>query len=348
MEENYLRVRGENRTRWDAEIDRRVKRIAILGTVAWKSFAQRRRDMMCKKTGSGEKYLEGTKTMSDITNDDEHWSLVIKPKKKWLDINLREIYRYRDLIRLFVNRDFVTVYKQTILGPFWFVLNPLFTTLVYTFVFSGLAKIPTDGVPQTLFYYGGSMLWGYFSNCLTSASDTFTSNSSLFGKVYFPRLTVPISKVFSNLISAGIQFATLVAFYVYYVLAGATVRPSWWAFCVPLLFAQLAALGTGFGMIISSLTTKYRDLRQLVGFGIGLWMYATPIVYPLSQVPAKYKWIMELNPVSAPIEAFRFASYGVGGPSASMLLSSIAVTAAVVFLGLVLFNRNERTFVDVV
>ena len=287
--------------------------------------------------------------MSDeAKNDEERWSLVLKPKNKLLDLDLRELYRYRDLIRLFVNRDFVTVYKQTILGPLWFILNPLFTTVVYTFVFSGLAKIPTDGVPQTLFYYGGSMLWSYFSSCLTSAADTFTGNAGLFGKVYFPRLTVPISKAFSNLISAGIQFATLAVFYVYYVLAGATVRPTWWALALPLLFAQLAALGLGFGMIISALTTKYRDLRQLVAFGISLWMYATPIVYPLSQVPEKYRLIMQLNPVSAPVEAFRAAFYGVGGPSPGMMWISIAVTIAVLVFGLVLFNRNERTFVDVV
>ncbi|HUX43061.1 MAG TPA: ABC transporter permease [Rectinemataceae bacterium] len=287
--------------------------------------------------------------MTDNSTDDQaDWTLVLKPKRGWLDIDLREIYRYRDLIWMFVNRDFVTVYKQTILGPLWFILNPLFTTIMYSFVFGQLAKIPTDGVPQTLFYYGGSMLWGYFSTCLNSASDTFSGNSSLFSKVYFPRLTVPISKVFSNLISAGIQFATLIVFYVFYVLTGASVRPTWAALLFPLIFLQLAALGTGFGMIISSLTTKYRDLRQLIGFGISLWMYATPIVYPLSQVPAKYKWLMELNPVSAPIEAFRAAFYGVGGTSLGALAGSIAATLVILFLGLILFNRNERTFVDVV
>jgi lipopolysaccharide transport system permease protein len=190
------------------------------------------------------------------TARDESWTLIIQPGKRMLDLDLRELYRYRDLIRLFVNRDFVTVYKQTILGPIWFILNPLFTTVVYTFIFGGLAKIPTDGVPQTLFYYAGTMLWGYFSSCLNSTADTFTGNSGLFSKVFFPRLTVPISKVFSNLIAAGIQFGTLVAFYVYYVLDGSHVHPTLWVFAIPLLFAQLAALGTGFGMVISALTTK--------------------------------------------------------------------------------------------
>lgn len=289
-------------------------------------------------------------TVSDTTRDDDaYWSLIIRPKRKWLDINLGEIYRYRDLIALFVKRDFVTVYKQTILGPLWFILQPLFSTIIYTFVFSGLAKIQTDGIPTTLFYYGGTMLWTYFSNCLTSASDTFTSNASLFGKVYFPRLTVPISKVFSNLLTSGIQFATLAAFYLYYAAEGSPVRPTPWAIVlVPLVFMQLAALGTGFGMVISSLTTKYRDLRQLVGFGVQLWMYATPIIYPLSQVPARYRWGFALNPVSAPIEAFRVVVFGKGSVSPGMLWLSVMVTIALLFAGLVLFNHNERTFVDVV
>jgi lipopolysaccharide transport system permease protein len=287
--------------------------------------------------------------MSDIgKEDDGDWSLIIKPKKKWLEIDLREIYRYRDLIKLLVNRDFVTVYKQTILGPLWFVLNPLFTTIMFTFVFGGLAKIPTDGVPQTLFYYGGTMLWGYFAACLNSAADVFTGNAGLFGKVYFPRLTVPISKVFSNLISVGIQFATLIVFYLYYAATGATVRPTWWFLAFPLILAQLAALGTGFGMIISALTTKYRDLRQLVAFGVSLWMYGTPIVYPLSKVPEKYRWLMAVNPVSAPIEAFRSSFYGVGGATPLMMWTSIGATIAILFLGLILFNHNERTFVDVI
>jgi lipopolysaccharide transport system permease protein len=286
--------------------------------------------------------------MSDTDARDGDWTLVIKPSRKWLDIDLREIYRYRDLIKLFVNRDFVTVYKQTILGPIWFVLNPLFTTIMFSFVFGKLANIPTDGVPQTLFYYGGTMLWGYFSNCLTTASDIFTGNAGLFGKVYFPRMTVPISKVFSNLISTGIQFATLVVFYVYFVAIGSPVRPTWWALAIPLIVVQLAALGTGFGMIISSLTTKYRDLRQLVGFGVSLWMYATPIAYPLSQVDERYRWIMGFNPVTASVEAFRAAFFGVGGAGPGMMWSSIAATVVILALGLVLFNRNERTFVDVI
>lgn len=283
-----------------------------------------------------------------MNGDNEEWSLVLEPKGRWFNINLREIYRYRDLIFLFVKRDFITVYKQTILGPLWFVLNPLFTTVIYSFIFGGLAKIPTDGVPQVLFYYGGSMLWGYFSSCLNNAADTFSGNAGLFGKVYFPRLAVPISKVISSLISTGIQFATLLFFYFFFALTGAKVHPTLYAFAMPLIFVQLAALGTGFGMIISALTTRYRDLRQLFAFGISLWMYATPIVYPLSQVPAKYRWIMAINPVTAPVELFRRTLYNVGGVTPALLCSSIAVTIVILFVGLILFGRNERTFVDVI
>ncbi|MGA2764781.1 MAG: ABC transporter permease [Spirochaetia bacterium] len=281
-----------------------------------------------------------------IGNDS--WTMTIRPRRRWLDIDIRGLLKYWDLIWLFVNRDFVTVYKQTILGPAWFILNPLFTTIVYTFIFGGLAKIPTDGIPPVLFYYGGTMLWGYFAACLNNSADTFIGNAGLFSKVYFPRLTVPISKIFSNLVSAGIQFATLVFFYIYYVATGASVHPTWWALAIPLLFAQLALMGTGFGMIVSALATKYRDLRQLVAFGMSLWMYATPIVYPLAQVPGKYQWVMAINPVTAPIETFRHAMYGAGGVPLRTIVISVAVTCVAVFFGLILFNRSEQTFVDVV
>lgn len=276
------------------------------------------------------------------------WSLVIEAKRKWLEISIRELLRYRDLIWLFVKRDFVAVYKQTILGPLWFVLNPLFTTIIYNFIFGRLAKIPTDGVPQSLFYFGGTMLWSYFAISLTSASDTFTTNAALFGKIYFPRLTVPISKAISNLIPLLIQSGALACLYAFFALGGSTVRPTWWALMVPLIFVQLALLGTGFGMIVSSLTTKYRDLRQLVNFGVSLWLYATPIVYPLSRVPENLRWIMVANPVSVPIEGFRIAVYGVGGLEPPMIWVSVLVTAVVTFTGLILFSRMEKTFVDVI
>jgi lipopolysaccharide transport system permease protein len=275
------------------------------------------------------------------------WDLVLEPKSRLFNIDIREIIRYRDLVWLFVKRDFATVYKQTILGPLWFVINPLLTTVMYTFVFGNLAKIGTDGIPFLLFYYGGTMLWTYFASCLTNGADVFTTNSGLFGKVYFPRLVVPISKVFSNMISLGIQFVTLMAFYVYYLATGTPLRPSPWAFALPLLVAWLAALGTGLGMIISSLTTKYRDLRHLLHFGISLAMYATPIIYPLSQIPEKYAWAFYLNPVSAPVELFRIWFYGPGQVPGSMIAASLGMTAVFLLLGLILFGRNERTFIDV-
>jgi len=277
----------------------------------------------------------------------ERWTLIIEPKRKWLQLNLRELYRYRDLIVMFVRRDFVTVYKQTILGPLWFIIQPLMTTVMYTFVFGNLANIGTDGIPHTLFYFAGTMLWHYFSTCLTQNADTFINNANLFGKVYFPRLTVPISKVFSNLITVGIQFATLLIFLGYYLIKGFPVHPNLWVLAFPIMLAVLAALGSGFGMIISALTTKYRDLKQLVGFGVQLWMYATPIVYPLSQVPQNYRWAFMLNPVTAVVESFRYAFFGVGSVSGLLITTSLASTVVVLFLGLILFNHSEQTFVDV-
>lgn len=286
--------------------------------------------------------------MSNTTaKDDEQWDLVIEPKKKLLSLNLREIIHYRDLIYLLIKRDFTTVYKQTILGPLWFIVQPLITTVMYGFVFGGLAKIPTDGIPQTLFYFSGTMLWAYFNACIMTSSDTFAANAGLFGKIYFPRLVMPISKAISNLISFSIQFVTMLVIQINYLAHGIKVWPTWWALLVPLIILWLAAFGTGFGMIISSLTTKYRDLRQVLSFGIGLWMYATPIVYPLSRVPEKYKWVFYVNPVSAPIEFFRKAFFGAGDVSPSLMITSIISSALVVIFGLVLFEKNERTFIDV-
>jgi len=287
------------------------------------------------------------KAPEETVDADGPWTLVLGPKKKFLDINIREIIRYRDLVWLFVRRDFATVYKQTILGPLWFIINPLFTTVMYTFVFGNLAKIGTDGIPYLLFYYGGTMLWHYFSSCLTNSADIFSSNSGLFGKVYFPRLVVPISKIFSNMVTLGIQFGTLMVFYVYYLLKGSPIQPSYWMLAFPLLIVWLAALASGIGMIVSSLTTKYRDLRHLFGFGVSLWMYGTPIIYPLSQIPKQYAWAFYINPVSAPIELFRIWFYGAGTVPIGMIASSLGMTAVFLFFGLVFFGHNEKTFIDV-
>ncbi len=285
--------------------------------------------------------------MSDATIRDEDWDLVIKPKSKLFSINIRELVHYRDLVWLFIKRDIATVYKQTVLGPLWFVIQPVITTIIYTFVFGNLAQLSTDGVPRTLFYFGGTMLWQYFQVTLTSVSDTFVHNASLFGKVYFPRLTVPLSKVFSNMVALGIQTLTLAALYAYYAAAGETVRPTLMLIMFPVLVLWLAALASGFGMVISALTKKYRDLRQLVIFGMHLWMYATPVVYPMSQVPEKLRWLMGLNPVSAPIELFRSMAFGLPLPDTGFLGLSVGVTVVLLFWGLILFHRNEATFVDV-
>jgi lipopolysaccharide transport system permease protein len=276
------------------------------------------------------------------------WTTVIRPRSGLLQLNLRELLHYRDLIGLFAKRDIQTVYRQTVLGPLWFVIQPLFTTIIYTFVFGRLANIGTDGIPYTLFYYGGTMLWNYFSAQLTSSMDTFTQNAGLFGKVYFPRLTVPISKMLSNLVAAVIQFATLMCFYAYYLIVKAPIRPSWAALCFPLILLQLAMLSTGIGIIVSSLTTKYRDLRHLMNFGVNLWMYATPVIYPLSTVKGELQFLMYVNPVTAPMELFRYAFYGSGAHDPIAIAASAAATVAIFFLGIVIFNRNERKFVDVV
>jgi lipopolysaccharide transport system permease protein len=249
---------------------------------------------------------------------------------------------------LFVQRDFAVQYKQTILGPLWYVINPLFSTVMYSFVFGNLANIGTDGIPFLLFYYSGSMLWTFFTGCFTSASDLFITNANIFSKVYFPRLTVPISNVFSNGIRVLIQFVLLMVFFVYYLINGAAVPPSWMALAFPALLVWLAAIGTGMGMIISALTTKYRDLRQLVAFALGLAMYVTPVVYPLSRIPGRFAWLVFINPVSAPMELFRLWFFGAGSVSPLMVLSSLGLTLAFVLLGLILFNQNERNFVDVV
>jgi len=274
--------------------------------------------------------------------------MVIKPKRHWLDINLRELWQYRDLIVLFVRRDFVAKYKQTILGPLWFIIQPLLTTLMFTVVFGRIAGIPTDGLPQMLFYMGGITAWNYFANCLKATSNTFTANAGIFGKVYFPRLVTPISVVISNLIQFFIQFLFLLAFMLYFYLTGAEFQITSYAFLLPLLILLMAGLGLGFGIIISSLTTKYRDLTNLVGFGVQLWMYATPIVYPLSELPQKYQIVGVLNPVTPIVETFRYALLGAGTVEPWHLMYSFGFMIAVLLIGLLLFNKVEQSFMDTV
>jgi lipopolysaccharide transport system permease protein len=286
----------------------------------------------------------------DLTNEqkDENWTMVLRPRSGWFDIDLRELWSYRDLILLFVRRDFVAIYKQTILGPLWFLLQPLFTTLVFTVIFGKVAKIPTDGLPPVLFYMTGIVAWNYFSRCLTDTSDTFVTNAGIFGKVYFPRLVVPISVVISNILTFIIQLGLLFAFLSYYYLKGTPVQSGLWILLTPLMIVHMAALALGTGILISSLTTKYRDLTFAVGFGVQLWMYATPIVYPISQVPEKWHWLMALNPMTAIVEIFRYAFLGAGTVDLAVMGISIGMTFVIMFIGIVLFSRIEKTFMDTV
>ncbi len=278
----------------------------------------------------------------------EDWTMVIRPKRYLLDVNLQEIWRYRDLIKLFVRRDFVARYKQTVLGPLWFLIQPLFTTIMYTIVFGNIAKISTDGLPQILFYMSGIVGWTYFAACLNSTSNTFVANAGIFGKVYFPRLTLPISIVISNLIQFSIQFFLLLAFMLYYKIAGADFHTNIYVLLLPVLIVLMAGLGLGFGIIISSLTTKYRDLTNLVSFGVQLWMYATPIIYPLSEIPEKYRIFVLANPLTPVIETFRFSLLGAGTVSWMHLSYSFGFTIVVLAIGIVLFNKVEQSFMDTV
>jgi len=276
------------------------------------------------------------------------WDLTVTSRHKLIDIKLRELIRYRDLVLMFFLRDFVTTYKQTILGPLWHIVSPLFSTLIYAFVFGNIAGIGTGGIPALLFYFGGTMLWTYFSTCLNTASGIFLNNAAVFGKVYFPRLVVPIATTFSAVLKMLIQFAILMVFLVYFILSGNPVRPTYMALLFPVMILWLGALGTGCGMIFSALTTKYRDLNHVLTLTLSLAMYVTPVVYPLSQVPQKYKSLFFINPVSAPMELFRIWFYGAGEVPYLMIAISVAVTLLVVLLGLILFSRNERTSMDVI
>jgi lipopolysaccharide transport system permease protein len=290
----------------------------------------------------------GNQKEQEIIDKIDNWNLIIKPKRHILDIDFKDIWRYRDLIMLFVRRDFVAKYKQTVLGPLWFLIQPILTTIMFTVVFGNIAKISTDGLPKMLFYLSGIVGWTYFSACLTSTSNTFVANANIFGKVYFPRLTLPISIVISNLVQFFIQLLLLSGFMVYYAIAGANFHPNLYMLLIPFLIVLMASLGLGFGIIISSLTTKYRDLTNLVSFGVQLWMYATPIIYPLSSIPEKYKIFVIGNPLSPIIETFRFALLGSGTFSWMHLLYSLVCTIFVLALGIVLFNKVEQSFMDTV
>ncbi|RTL57216.1 MAG: ABC transporter permease [Sphingobacteriales bacterium] len=288
--------------------------------------------------------------MNHYNSEGETWDLEIKPKVSLFSLNLKEVWHYRDLMLLFVKRDFVAQYKQTILGPLWHVIQPILTTLMFLLIFGKIANIPTDGIPPVLFYMSGVTIWNYFSGCLTATSNTFVANAGIFGKVYFPRLVLPLSIVFSNIARLGIQFGILIIAILYYALFKQVpvVFGSQWLL-LPLLVILMAGISLGLGIIISSLTTKYRDFSVLITFGIQLLMYATPVVYPLSFLSNKsYAWIIYWNPLSAIVEGFRFALFHTGSFTYSSLLYPFIFMIVVLLFGAMYFNKVERTFMDTV
>ena len=279
--------------------------------------------------------------------EEQNFDIVIKPKSGWFDLNLKEVWKYRDLIFLFVRRNFVSQYKQTILGPAWAVIQPLLTTVVFTVVFGSSAGLAAEGVPSFLFYLSGTVAWTYFSTCLTQTADTFTGNAAILGKVYFPRVVMPISTVMTNLISFAIQFVMFIIFLVVYWIKG-EIHPNMYFLMLPILVVHMAMLSLGTGIIISALTTKYRDLKMLVGFGVQLWMYATPVAYSIGIIPDKYMSLYSLNPMTPIINTFRYAFLGLGTFDAGYYMISWAVTLLILFVGIVLFSHVEKTFMDTV
>ncbi len=277
---------------------------------------------------------------------------VIEANTSLWKIDFRELWRYHDLIQMYVKRDIVTLYKQTILGPLWFVIQPLITTIMFMIVFGGIAGISTDGLPQPLFYMAGLLCWNYFADCLNKCSQTFTANQNVFGKVYFPRLVVPLSITISNMVKMGVQFGLFLLIYLFYICKGMEVHITSYIFFLPLLVLMLAGLGLGFGLLITSVTTKYRDLTFLVQFGVQLWMYATPVIYPLSNLStgraAQYLWLMKLNPLTSILETFKLAFLGTGTFSWGYFSYSFASTIIVMALGMLVFNKVQRSFMDVI
>jgi len=282
------------------------------------------------------------------TAAEEQWTEVIEPRSSLLDLRLGDVWRYRDLVMLFVRRDFISNYKQTILGPLWLFIQPLLTTITFYIIFGRVADLPTDGIPKFIFYLAGNTVWGYFAQSLTAVSTVFTTNSAMFSKVYFPRLTMPLSIVISNLVRFGIQFGLFLLFLVYYLVTTDSLHPNLLMLLTPLLVIQMGLLSLGLGMIFSALTTKYRDLAMLLTFGVQLAQYATPIIYPLSEVPARLRWISLANPMSAIVETFRVAFLGPGTFSWLNLGYSALVTLVILFVGTVIFNKVEKSFTDTV
>lgn len=280
--------------------------------------------------------------------DQDSWTDVIEPQTELLDLRLKDVWRYRDLVMLFVRRDFVATYKQTVLGPIWFFIQPLLTTITFVIIFGRVAKLSTDGLPMMLFYLAGITVWNYFAQTLTSTSTVFKDNAQIFGKVYFPRLTMPLSIVISNLVRFGIQFSLFFVVWLYYLFTGNAVHPNAYILLTPVLIILMGLLSLGLGMIFSSMTTKYRDLAMLLTFGIQLLMYATPVIYPISSISDNYKWLILANPMSSIVETFRYAFLGSGTFSWLYLGYSLAVTMAILFIGVIIFNKVEKSFTDTV
>lgn len=276
------------------------------------------------------------------------WTEVIEPKTSLLNLKLRDVWNYRDLLMLLVRRDFVATYKQTVLGPVWFFIQPILTTLTFTLIFGRIAGLSTDGLPMMLFYLAGVTLWNYFAECLNRTATVLRDNASIFGKVYFPRLVMPLSIVISNLVKLGIQLVLFVCFWVYFLIMGNNVHPNSAILLLPVLIIIMGGLGLGFGMIISSMTTKYRDLVFLLTFGVQLLMYATPVIYPLSSIGDKYKWLLIANPMTSIIETFRYAFLGTGTFSVWTLLYSTIFMIMTMFFGMIIFNKVEKSFMDTV
>lgn len=284
-----------------------------------------------------------------ITKDQtEVWDGIIKPASGWFNFDLREVLKYKDLILLLVRRDFVTFYKQSILGPLWYIIQPLFNTVIFTLVFGNVAKIPTDGIPPFIFYLSGNVVWGYFAHCLTQTGNTFVANAQVFGKVYFPRITVPISIAITGILQFLIQFTIFLGFLLYFMFSGSAIQPNARVLFLPLILLHMAVLSVGMGLLISALTAKYRDLTFAMGFLVQLWMYLTPIVYPLSEVPDQLRLLILINPMTAVVESFRGAFLGVNSLTVGALALSVALTILVFIAGVIVFNRVEKTFMDTV
>jgi len=288
---------------------------------------------------------------NNINMDQKEWDIIIQPNSKLFNLNLKEVWRYRDLLSMYVKRDIVTLYKQTILGPIWYLIQPLFTTIMFMFVFGGIAGISTDGLPQPLFYMAGILCWNYFSECLSRCSDTFNENQDVFGKVYFPRLVVPLSIATSSMLKMAIQFGLFVVIYFFYLFQGYSPQFTWFILLFPILIIMLAGLGLGFGLLISSMTTKYRDLKFLVSFGVQLWMYITPVIYPLSILKENYPqyvWAIVINPLTAIIETFKLGFLGQGTFSWTYFMYSVLFTIFILIWGIITFNKVQRNFMDTI